>query len=71
MKVSVSLPDDDIAFVDRYARDNGTTRSAAILQAVQMLRRRDLAADYEAANDEWAASGEADLWDATASDGLR
>lgn len=71
MKVSVSLPDDDVAFVDRYAEDHGTTRSAAIHQAVQMLRRRDLAADYEAANDEWVASGEADLWDAATGDGLR
>jgi hypothetical protein len=71
MKVSVSLPDDDVAFVDRYARDNGTTRSATIHQAVQMLRRRDLAADYEAANDEWVASGEADVWDAATGDGLR
>ncbi len=71
MKVSVSLPDEDIAFVDRYARDNGTTRSAAIHQAVQMLRRRDLAADYEAAHDEWEAGGEAALWDAVTTDGLR
>ncbi len=71
MKVSISLPDDDIAFVDRYARDHGTTRSAAIHKAVQMLRQGDLAADYEAATDEWVASGEAELWDAVTSDGLR
>jgi Arc/MetJ-type ribon-helix-helix transcriptional regulator len=71
MKVSVSLPDDDVAFVDRYAQDNGTTRSAAIHQAVQMLRRRDLADDYEAATDEWADSGEAAVWDAVTGDGLR
>ena len=71
MKVSVSLPDEDVDFVDRYARDNGTTRSAAMHEAVQMLRRRDLAADYEAASDEWAASGETDVWDAVSSDGQR
>jgi hypothetical protein len=71
MKVSVSLPDDDIAFVDRYARERGTTRSAAMHEAVQMLRRRNLAADYEAANDEWMASGEADIWDAATGDGIR
>jgi hypothetical protein len=71
MKVSVSLPDDDIAFVDHYAQVNGTTRSAAVHKAIQTLRRRDLAADYEAANDEWIASGEADIWDTVTSDGLR
>lgn len=71
MKVSVSLPDDDVEFVDTYAREHGTTRSAAIHEAVQMLRRRDLAADYQAAHDEWIASGEADPWDAVTSDGVR
>ena len=71
MKVSVSLPGDDITFVDRYARENGMTRSAAIHEAVQALRLRNLASDYEAANDEWAASGDAELWDAATSDGLR
>lgn len=71
MKVSVSLPDDDVAFVDHYAQANGTTRSAAVHQAIQALRWRNLAAEYEAANDEWAASGEADLWDTVTGDGLR
>jgi len=40
-------------------------------EAVQMLRRRDLAMDYEAANDEWVTSGEADIWNAATGDGLR
>ena len=71
MKVSVSLPEEDIDFVDHYARDRGTTRSAVMHEAVQLLRRRDLATDYAAANDEWMTSGEADIWDAAASDGLR
>jgi Arc/MetJ-type ribon-helix-helix transcriptional regulator len=71
VKVSVSLPEDDVAFVDRYAREHGTTRSAAMHEAVQMLRRRDLAADYGAANDEWVTSGEADVWDAVTGDGMR
>ncbi|MDG4827936.1 ribbon-helix-helix domain-containing protein [Solwaraspora sp. WMMD1047] len=71
MKVSVSLPEDDVAFVDRYAHEHGTTRSAAIHEAVEMLRHRDLAADYEAANDEWISSGEAEIWDVATGDGLR
>jgi len=71
MKVSVSLPADDIDFVDSYARERGATRSAIMHEAVEMLRRRDLAGDYEAAHDEWVASGEADLWSAVTGDGLR
>jgi len=67
----VSLPEDDINFVDHYARDHSATRSAVIHEAVQMLRRRDLAMDYEAANDEWVTSGEADIWNAATGDGLR
>jgi Arc/MetJ-type ribon-helix-helix transcriptional regulator len=71
MKVSVSLPSDDVEFVDSYARERGATRSAVMHEAVEMLRRRNLAADYEAAHDEWVTSGEADLWDAVTGDGLR
>ena len=71
MKVSVSLPPDDIDFVDSYARERGASRSAVMHEAVELLRRRDLAADYEAAHDEWTASGDAELWDAVSGDGLR
>ncbi len=71
MKVSVSLPTDDIEFVDNYAHERGATRSAVIHEAVELLRRRDLAADYDAAHDEWVASGEAELWNAVTGDGLR
>lgn len=70
MKVSVSLPEDDIDFVDHYARERGATRSAVMHEAVQMLRRRSLATYYEAANDEWVASGEADIWGAVTGEGL-
>lgn len=70
-KTSVSLPDDDVAFVDHFAQVNGTTRSAAVHQAIQALRQHDLATDYEAANDEWTASGGADIWNVVTSDGLR
>jgi metal-responsive CopG/Arc/MetJ family transcriptional regulator len=71
MKVSVSLPSADVDFVDSYARQRGMTRSAVIHDAVESLRRRDLAADYEAAHAEWVDSGEADIWDAVTGDGLR
>ncbi|MEM9518950.1 MAG: ribbon-helix-helix domain-containing protein [Actinomycetota bacterium] len=70
MKVSVSLPDDDVAFLDRYAETHGgTSRSAALHEAVKLLRAAELEADYADAWDEWVADGGAG-WDAAASDGL-
>ena len=71
MKVSVSLPGDDVAFLDEYAKERGLeSRSAAVHQAVRMLRVAELGAEYEAAWDEWAASEDAALWDSTSADGL-
>ena len=71
MKVSVSLPDDDIAFLDTYAAAQGiASRSAALHRAVQLLRASGLGPAYTAAWEEWSSSGEGELWDATAGDGL-
>ena len=70
MKVSVSIPDEDVAFLDAYAREQGLdSRSAAVHRAVRLLRTAELGAAYESAWDEWAGSG-GDEWDATAGDGL-
>lgn len=70
MKVSVSIPDDDVQFLDDYAREQGLdSRSAAVHRAVRMLRTAELAAAYESAWDEWAGS-DATVWEAAASDGL-
>lgn len=71
MKLSISLPDDDIAFLDRYAAEQGiTSRSAALQRAVRLLRASELGPAYGAAWDEWTRSGEAEVWDAAAGDGL-
>lgn len=71
MKVSVSLPADDVEFLDAYARDRGLdSRSAALHRAIRSLRTAELAAPYEAAWDEWATDGEADRWAPTTDDGL-
>jgi Arc/MetJ-type ribon-helix-helix transcriptional regulator len=70
MKLSVSLIDEDIAFIDEYARTHAAaSRSAVLHQAVDLLRASQLADNYEAAWGEWAAE-DAQLWDATAGDGL-
>jgi Arc/MetJ-type ribon-helix-helix transcriptional regulator len=71
MKVSVSLPDDDVEYLDAYVREQGLeSRSAAVHKAVRLLRASELGAAYEAAWAEWAASDDAELWDTVVSDGI-
>jgi Arc/MetJ-type ribon-helix-helix transcriptional regulator len=71
MKLSVSLPDDDVAYLDQYARTRGTrSRSAALHAAVGALRATELGDAYEDAWRTWASGGEAQAWDATTSDGI-
>nr|WP_221185473.1 ribbon-helix-helix domain-containing protein [Flexivirga oryzae] len=65
------MPDEDVAVLDEYARAAGlASRSAAVHHAVRLLRLPDLEHDYEAAWQEWDASGDHAAWDATAADGL-
>jgi Arc/MetJ-type ribon-helix-helix transcriptional regulator len=71
MKLSVSLPEEDVALLDTYARTAGLpSRSAALHHAVRLLRETDLEQDYEAAWDEWEASGEQAAWAGATGDGL-
>lgn len=71
MKLSVSLPDEDVAVLDEYARACGLrSRSAALRHAVRMLRLPQLEQDYESAWQEWEASGENAAWSVTAADGV-
>lgn len=51
MKVSVSLPDADVEFLDAYAQSQGLdSRSAALQKAVRLLRASELGAAYEDAD---------------------
>ncbi|HRY09907.1 MAG: ribbon-helix-helix protein, CopG family [Actinobacteria bacterium] len=71
MKLSISLPDDDVAVLDRYAEAAGlSSRSAAIQQAIRMLGDPELDDAYAAAWEEWETSGDADAWEGTLADGL-
>jgi Arc/MetJ-type ribon-helix-helix transcriptional regulator len=71
MKVSVSLPGEDVQFLDAYAKEQGLeSRSAALHRAVRLLRTAELAGTYEAAWDEWTREGEAELWESTTGDGV-
>lgn len=71
MKLSVSLPDDDVDFIDDFGKRAGMDSRSAVLQAaVTMLRSAELASQYEEAFAEWAQSGDAQLWDSALSDGI-
>jgi Arc/MetJ-type ribon-helix-helix transcriptional regulator len=70
MKVSVSIPDDDVQFLDDYATEHGVaSRSAVVQRALSLLRAVELGDDYAAA---WADWDDADgpAWDAAVADGM-
>jgi Arc/MetJ-type ribon-helix-helix transcriptional regulator len=71
MKVSVSLPDEDVEFLDSYAQAQGLpSRSAVLHKAVRLMRGAELAPAYEEAFMSWDQSDEAADWDITAGDNL-
>lgn len=71
MKVSVSLPEDDLAFVDDYASRTGApSRSSVLHRAISLLRMAELEEAYEEAWREWEDSADAQDWEATTGDGI-
>lgn len=71
MKISVSLPTDDLAFVDEYAaRTGAASRSMVIHQAIGLLRMSELEESYAETWLDWDASEDARLWRATVADGI-
>lgn len=72
MKVSLSLPDEDIRFVDAEAAGGKyPSRSAAVHAAIRLLRDLPYQDSYAIAWDEWEADSEEVVWEKTAADGLR
>ena len=71
MKVSISLPDEDVEFLDTYAQSQGIeSRSAVVHRAVGLLRASELGDAYEDAFSSWSAEGEDAAWEVVAADGL-
>lgn len=69
--MSISLPEDDMAFVDDYVRmTDAPSRSAVIHEAIEMLRAARLEEEYAEAWEEWEGSEDARLWDAATADGM-
>lgn len=70
MKLSVSVRDEDVEFIDRYAGEHGVaSRSGVVQRALALLRSAELSGDYAAAWQEWSA-GDADVWETVVADGL-
>jgi antitoxin MazE9 len=71
MKVSVSLPDEDVEFLDAYAAEQGfESRSAVLHKAVRLLKAVELGDAYKDAWREWETTDEADAWETVAADGV-
>jgi Arc/MetJ-type ribon-helix-helix transcriptional regulator len=68
MKLSISLPDEEVDFIDSVV-ENGqyASRSAVIARAMRLLRSADLGEMYDDAFREWALSEDGAAWDATPS----
>ena len=71
MKISVSLPQEDVAYVDEYAsRTEADSRSAVIHAAIELLRAAELEAQYTEAFEEWDDGDNAAAWDRATGDGI-
>ena len=69
MKVSVSIPDTDVEFLDNYAKAHRVpSRSAALQRAIRLLRASELTDAYAAAFTEWRDDPASDAWDTTSAD---
>ncbi|MDH6120172.1 antitoxin [Kitasatospora sp. GAS204B] len=71
MKISVSLPEADVAFLDEYgAKTSSDSRSAVIHAAIELLRAAQLEDDYQQAWQEWGRDESTSPWEDTMEDGL-
>jgi Arc/MetJ-type ribon-helix-helix transcriptional regulator len=70
VKLSVSMSEDDVEFIDQYASQHGVeSRSGVVQRAVSLLRATELGDDYAAAWEEWEKT-DADAWGPTVGDGI-
>ncbi len=63
MKVSVSIPDEDVEFLDDYGKAHHIeSRSAVLHRAIRLLRSSELSEAYAAAFAEWTEDSANDVW---------
>jgi Arc/MetJ-type ribon-helix-helix transcriptional regulator len=70
-KLSVSVNSQLAQFIKLYQEAHSVpTKSEVVERALELLQKNELRQQYAEAYKEWAESGEAELWDVTAGDGL-
>lgn len=70
VKVSVSIPEDDLSFIDQYASEHDVeSRSAVVQRAVSLLRASELGQDYAEAWAEWD-DGDGPGWESVVAGGF-
>jgi hypothetical protein len=68
MKLSISLSEDDVKFLETYARAQGlSSRSAVVQKAISVLKSSALGPAYDQAWQEWR---DEDAWETASGDGL-
>jgi predicted transcriptional regulator len=69
-KVSITLDDDVLNFVDRLASNRSSFINAVLLQEQQRIFRQELGAAYQAQTHDPEFQTEMAVWDVTVGDGL-
>ena len=70
MKLSISLPEKDVAYIDRHLADHDEpSRSAVIRKAIERLREEELSEAYRQLWKEWGTEDDL-LWETTVGDGI-
>ena len=69
MKVSISIPEEDVQFLDNYARNHQiASRSATLHRAIRLLRTSELSSAYAEAFTDWTTDPDDTAWDNTTAD---
>ena len=69
--MSVSIPDEDVEFLDAYVRNHrAPSRSSAVQCAIRLLRASELGSDYAKSFAEWSDSPDSEAWGAGTGDGF-
>jgi Arc/MetJ-type ribon-helix-helix transcriptional regulator len=65
----VSVPDEDVEFLDNYVKSHRiASRSAALQRAIRLLRASELTDAYAAAFAEWSDDPDSAAWDTATPD---
>jgi len=71
VKISTTVTEFDLAFLEKYTAQHGLpSRAAGFHAAIKALRELELQQQYLEADEEWYTSGEAEVWECVSGDGI-